>query len=471
MKFKLLLPFVLFYLLISKPFQAQPVSISGHFPGAAGETAFLHGYSDFMSKNEVVVASTVIDKEGHFAFTLNIDHTSPFFLEIGFYRVSFYAVPGTSWVFSSRDFQVRENGNPLLPQSYLPCEIKGPRTDSLLRRMNAQISVLLDTAAYEIYLKQNTGPIDSLVYKTLKAYSSDREFIEAASYYLPTLYPGARLPLGISSLGEIKTPTHSFYFFEWLDDYLSKSLTRENPLSAGSGLTRNLIQAVNKDEDLPSVKYFLSQHFGVEDPLMTDLLTLASLKVFYRTPVYQNKSVLNLLRQMQASTLHNDIAFMAGNLIQRFTAGNQGTPLPDFKAISITGDTLSPSAARGKPLYIVFARQSCISCLNSLEMLRPLYDRYKDKFQIICFFTSHDTLSEANFIRSMNYPWPVVVAGRDYELLRTFRAYSLPLEILTNANGEINAWPAYRPGEGLEAILEKMLSKPSTPRLAPPQRK
>ncbi len=465
------LPSIVFLLLISTLLHAQPVSIKGMFPGAAGETVFVVGYSDFLSQNEEVVASTGIDKDGHFALTLNLDRPSPLFLEIAFYRVSFYASPGSSWLFSSDDFQVRENGNPLLPQSYLPCEVKGPQTDSLLRSMKAQVSLLLDTAAYEIYLKHNTSPIDSLVHKTLKELSSYKEFIEAASYYLPTLYPGARLPLGISSFKEIKNPGHPFYFYDWLDDYLAKSLTRENPLSAGSGLTRNLIQAVNKDENLQTVKNLLAQHFQVEDPMMIDLLTLAALKVFFRTPVYQNKSVLNLLRQVQASTRHANIAFMAGNLIQRFTEGNQGTPLPDFKVISLNGDTLSPSVAKGKPLYLVFARQSCISCLNSLEMLRPLYDKYKDKFEIICFFTSHDTLSEANFIRSMNYPWPMVVAGRDYELLRTFKAYSLPLEILTNANGEINAWPAYRPGEGLEAILEKMLSKPFTPRLAPPQQK
>jgi hypothetical protein len=71
----------------------------------------------------------------------------------------------------------------------------------------------------------------------------------------------------------------------------------------------------------------------------------------------------------------------------------------------------------------------------------------------------------------MNYPWPVVIAGMNYDFLRTFQAFSLPLEILVNENGNIVAWPAYRAGEGLEAVLKKLLSKQPNPPKTPLQRK
>jgi len=59
----------------------------------------------------------------------------------------------------------------------------------------------------------------------------------------------------------------------------------------------------------------------------------------------------------------------------------------------------------------------------------------------------------------MNYPWPSVLGGRNYELLRAFEAYALPLEMLISPGGIIAAYPAYRVNEGLEITLQKMLMR------------
>ncbi|MGC8865292.1 MAG: TlpA family protein disulfide reductase [Bacteroidales bacterium] len=441
---------------------AKPVGIQGYFPLASGETVFVLRYSDYISLNEEVVAHTTIGPDGYFFVELSLEHPAPLLIEIAFHRVSLYAIPGKSYKVRSEEFQVQENANPLRPESIIPCAIHGPETDSLLRALDASIAALLDTAAYEIYLKQNVAPLESL---TLKASENpDPMYRSCAAYYLATLYPGARLPLGLSSFNEIKPDYYSWYFFTWLDDYLSKSLTRDNPLAARSDFTRNLVQVVNKEENLSKFKERIQQHFNLRDSTLTDYVTLAALKVLYRTPVYQNTAVLSLIRQFAAQAASPPLARIADNLIQRFTWLAPSTLLPSFTTRTMSGDTLQAAQLKGRPIYLVFARQYCNSCLNSLELLRPLYDRFKGKWEIIAFFTSHDTASEAAFVRKMQYPWPVVIAGRDYDLQRTFRAYSLPLEALVNDKGEIVAWPAYRPGEGLEALLEKMLNPGVSPR-------
>lgn len=451
---------------------AKPVIVQGFFPLAAGESVYLLKYSDYISLNEEVVAQTVIGPEGNFLFQLSLDYPSPLLIEIAFHRISLYAVPGKTYEIRGEQFKVIENANPLRPESSIPCSIRGDETDSLLRALDASIATLLDTVAYEIYLKRNTAPLDTLVLKTLK--NPDPLFRSCAAFYLSTIYPGAHLPFGSNSFNEVKPDFHSWYFFIWLDDYLNKSLTRDNPLAAKSELTRNLIQIVNKEENLQKFREILRQHFNIEDSELEGYLTLATLKVLYRTPVYQNSSVLSLIRQFAADASSRNLAPIAENLIQRFTWLSTSTPLPYFKAYSLKGDTLRSDRLKGRPLYLVFARHTCHSCLNSLELLRPLYERFKGKWEIITLFTSHDTAFEAAFVRKMQYPWPVVIAGRDYDLLRTLQAYALPLEALVDDKGEIMAWPAYRPGEGLEAMLEKMFN-PAIPsrknsRLTPPRK-
>lgn len=445
---------------------ANTISIRGYFPKAQGETVFLLRYGDYISLNEEVVSQTVIDPDGNFYFQLSLEHPAPLLIEVAFYRTAFFAIPGKSYRIIAEEFRIEENGNPLRPESSIPCSIQGPETDSLLRALDASITYLLDTAAYEIYLKQNTTPLDRLAHEVLK--SSDPLFRSSAAFYLATLYPGAHLPFGISTFSEIKPDYYSWYFFTWLDDYLSKSLTRDNPLAARSDFTRNLVQVVNKEENLSKFRELIRQHFHIEDSTLAEYVTLAALKVLYRTPVYQNSQVLSLIRQFKAAPFSQVLQRMAENLVQRFTLLSPSTPLPSFTTYTLSGDTLRVDQLKGKPLYLVFARKNCSSCLNSLELLRPLYDRFKGKWEIIAFFTSHDTASEAAVIRKMLYPWPVIIAGRDYNLLRTLRAYSLPLEALVNDKGEIVAWPAYRPGEGLEALLEKMLNPAAMPRRSPP---
>jgi len=244
-----------------------------------------------------------------------------------------------------------------------------------------------------------------------------------------------------------------------MEDFFRKKLLIENSLTASSKVSRALIMAVNKSVTYHQLQDTISKFFGIEKLDAKELYTLVALKIFYSTPMFSNSSILYFLEQIRDDSHIESHKRMAQNLLERFTRLKPGSLLPDKVVKSYKGDSIRLREYSQKPLYIVFARKECLTCLANLEMLRPLSVKFKDQVNFLAIFTSHDTLADARTIEQMNYPWPSVLGGRNYELLRAFEAYALPLEMLISPGGIIAAYPAYRVNEGLEITLQKMLMR------------
>ncbi|HNU21904.1 MAG TPA: redoxin domain-containing protein [Bacteroidales bacterium] len=438
------------------------VVITGNFSKAAGEQVQVFTYSDFLSLNETLLAQTTIDTQGYFTLEFQIEALQPILLDIAFYRQIIYVEPQKTYHIQSHRFHVLENGNPYIPRYFIDAEIfsESP-SDSIFRGLEYHIYNFYDTTTTRLLNQPRTEFVELFVQKILKNIpeSIPENYEKAILFRLASLFPKAQLPSGYSTLDEIPIDYNNYEYFRWMEDFFRKKLLIENSLTASSKVSRALIMAVNKSVTYHQLQDTISKFFGIEKLDAKELYTLVALKIFYSTPMFSNSSILYFLEQIRDDSHIESHKRMAQNLLERFTRLKPGSLLPDKVVKSYKGDSIRLREYSQKPLYIVFARKECLTCLANLEMLRPLSVKFKDQVNFLAIFTSHDTLADARTIEQMNYPWPSVLGGRNYELLRAFEAYALPLEMLISPGGIIAAYPAYRVNEGLEITLQKMLMR------------
>lgn len=435
------------------------VVVSGDFKNAIGEQVYVFAYADFLSLKETSLAKTIIDQNGHFELTFDINTLQPIIVDIAFYRQFIYVEPFNTYHIQSEKFQVIQNGNPYIPESFIDAKVTSRSlSDSIFRQLEIHISHFLDTAGVKIYSQHRSDLVENFrqnIWKNLPENLTEN-YKNAIAFRLACLYPNAQLPDGYSSLNEIAIDYNNYEYFRWLEDYLQKQLFKENSLNLQSVITRNLILALNKSDSFHSLQDTLSEILSVRNEAANELYTLVALKILYATPMFSNTKIIADLQQIRDSSSIEIHKLIAQNLLNKFTGLKPGSLVPDVVVKIYKGDSIRMREYCQKPLYIVFARKECRTCLSNLEMLRPLFPNFKDQVNFLAVFTSHDTLADARIVEQMKYPWPSIIAGRNYELLHAFEAYSLPLEMLVSPGCRIAAYPAYQVNEGLEAILRKM---------------
>ena len=95
-----------------------------------------------------------------------------------------------------------------------------------------------------------------------------------------------------------------------------------------------------------------------------------------------------------------------------------------------------------------------------MDLIRPLYDKYKDNARFVSVSADKYLSKMVRFIdMKKEYVWTFLNAGEHPEVLKDYDVRSYPLFVLIDGDGRINKYPAGQPSNGLEADLQKLLEK------------
>src|SRR5512137_478916 len=114
----------------------------------------------------------------------------------------------------------------------------------------------------------------------------------------------------------------------------------------------------------------------------------------------------------------------------------RGLP-PDFSLKSIDGQEITLSQLRGKVVLLDFWATWCGPCRESIPHLIQLYKNYRENgLELIGMDVDKgDVETVRRFVKSMDIPYPVVVAPDD--VVRSYRVNGIPATILIDKEGNI----------------------------------
>jgi peroxiredoxin len=147
-------------------------------------------------------------------------------------------------------------------------------------------------------------------------------------------------------------------------------------------------------------------------------------------------------------------------MISLLTKLKPGTPAPDFTLPLSDKKEISLKGLRGKPVVLCFWTTYCEECLSEMDLIRPLYDIYKEKIQFVSISADKHFSKMLFFINlKKDYVWSFAHIGDHYEVLKDYDVRSYPLFVIIDKEGKINKYQANKPSNGLEADLQKILKE------------
>jgi thiol-disulfide isomerase/thioredoxin len=118
---------------------------------------------------------------------------------------------------------------------------------------------------------------------------------------------------------------------------------------------------------------------------------------------------------------------------------------------------VSLSDLRGKPTYISFFATWSNACLQELELMKSLYDEYRERIHFVSISFDRDPGLVEQFAREKGYAWTFLHNGTRYEMVHDYRLKTFPVFLLLDSNGMVYEYPAFKPSEVIRTSFDKLL--------------
>ena len=154
------------------------------------------------------------------------------------------------------------------------------------------------------------------------------------------------------------------------------------------------------------------------------------------------------------------VFFLAFELMDTFQESKDREPLltiqaTDFTLPTLTGEEMSLSSEQGKVVILNFWASWCEPCNIEMPHLQSFYEKYKADVEILAVNVTNKDSEAAvkKFVDQYALTFPILLDASG-DISTMYGAFSIPMTIILNRNGEIKQEIAGPVGEEL---LEKYI--------------
>jgi thiol-disulfide isomerase/thioredoxin len=217
---------------------------------------------------------------------------------------------------------------------------------------------------------------------------------------------------------------------------------------------------VNKNKSYFEALDVLGNDTLLRNEVLREVVLLKTLDVLYSSANFNKKAVLEVLRQFSVSSKFEMHRQIASDLIETYNRFWKGMPATDFKLADTKDSIIKLSDYEGKPVYVNFFATWCKSCLDELELMKKLHEKYKDQVAFISISVDREFMKVFYLQRDHKYDWEFLHFNNDYDLLENYSVYSYPSFVLIDKDGKIIQCPAPNPSDNIEMTFEMLLAPP-----------
>lgn len=442
------------FLLIPFTGIAQDLSLRGFAEEYFGQTISISIYEDYITGTLNEVSSAIINGNGTFQLTLDLETTQKLLLSIGSDEGSIVVEPGKTYNLNIK--QQKSNTNSMAV--------------SIAESKRGEIN--FDINAFEVGFAELTASHYNLITRGKKRKRLDSLFENYGSEHkmAGNTYLNTHIDYKIAM---IKMMTHKSNVGALEKELLVDKPVKENneaymnfvnqyfanyflSISMGPGGDK-VLQMVNKNKDYTALMDYLGNNKGLQNMQLRELILLKGLYEVYRNSFYEKKMITDLLDTIKVKTQFPNHRTLASNIKASLTRLDKGAMAPDFILRDADKVTHKLSDYRGKYVYLDFWATWCLPCLHEMKVLPLLVEKYGEHVTFISISLDKDfdkmrTFLEKNKKLDPNNPNSEVFlyCGDSKKVQSDYNIKSIPSYFLIDKEGKFVKSPAERPSGNIE---------------------
>lgn len=445
-----ILSLLFFVSLAFSPIYGQALTeISGFAPAYVGKDIELYQISDFITMREERIASSTVKADSSFSLVFNLDETRKLILKSGNNKASLFASPSAKYEVL---FQEKNKYDPYNPSgNFVEVIFYGlPKEDINYKIL--EFNRWNDEFVGRYYTKHNADSkyfvarLDTFkmnVESYYKADTNDRYFFYHRKYTIAKLddlrFVGNRNQYEKYDFYIRSTPIYyqNEAYMEYIMHYYEKLMLRINA-DLNNKVYQGILKSSPRDVSKAlSQEYTLSKQYKLREMIMLKTLS----ECFYDKD-YPQTNILTILDSVSKGALYPENKIIAQNIRFRLTELSQGSRAPDF-LLKDQGTDLTLQSFQKKYLYLFFVDPTSLDNMKQMNLLKPIYERYKDNFSFVMVYKDKP---EVDFAKLKNeLPWKVISTKETNSIFKSYNVVNYPYYVLIDPFGYVISAPALGP--------------------------
>ncbi|MBN1338266.1 MAG: TlpA family protein disulfide reductase [Bacteroidales bacterium] len=441
---------------------AAVITVRGTAKGAENLKIRLIGYTDYITYERQTLAQAIIDPSGQFLMEFKADKITHAILKVQFYESEIFLEPGETYVLQLENVVTGDEFRPYYNSENLVFSILNKGKDELnhcIYEFAARYNDFVMAHFDAIYKFRKANMIDS-VHDIGRAVCSELQNNYFNDY---RLYKTGSLELSVKAAFKAKLfggyfgkkpvlyehPEYMYFFNEYFDQYYSSS----------RGInTLSLQNAINKDKSYQAVDNVIGNDTLLKDERFRELVLLKMLYQLYYEQGYNSSGIFSILEHVKSLSKFPEHRQIAGFIIKKLLKLQPGYHVPQTPLISTGQKAVELSDFTGKPVFLAIFTLKSFACLAETEGFSGLHQKYNGKMHFLpVFFDEPDIVKK--FMAEKGYSWTAWLPADSDQLIENFDLKTFPLFVLLDAKGNIFQYPARKPSENVEYVIEGLLKK------------
>ncbi len=210
-------------------------------------------------------------------------------------------------------------------------------------------------------------------------------------------------------------------------------------------------KSFSESGNLFEIKHFIQKYGRIYNDTLQETILLKGIYDGYYNNTFSKSELLNVLKLIVKQTSAEINRHIAAKMHYSATKLMPGRMAPHFELFDEDSVRAKLNLFRGKYLYLNFFSSKSYSCIQDLPVLQKIYDKHKDKLEIITVSVDEDFQNTLEIAEKKDYTWTFLRYSKESDILEKYNVKAFPTYYLIDPGGQLALSPAPAPDREFEA--------------------
>jgi peroxiredoxin len=456
---------ILIYLGTFSDSLSQNVILHGNAPSYANSEIIFNRYTDMITKTEEEIGRCIIDDKGDFKIFLNLDRITFVFSHLGIYKAYLYAEPNKTYEIilpEKIDKTPEEELNPYFVESRIQlgtANIKEGDINFVIRMFNDAYTPYYNKHIINFINKEDFSELNADIERIEKPFvNSNNNFFNNYRKYRYGLLKHLAYQQKARSISDeyFREQPVLFYnpaYMELFTQVYDKYFIFFGRTSKGGKIYND----INKEKSYFELRKTLAENNVFSNDTVIELVILKGVYDEFFSDNFFRSGLLSILDTLITYTKIQQNKSLGEIIKAKVTRLLSGFYPPAFELYDFDSNLVRLSDFRGKYVYLNFCTTQSYTCLSEFELLKGIYDRHREKLEILTISIDPLQSINADFLKSKNWNWKFLFYGNQPKIIEEYDIRAYPTYYLIGPDGKLIYSPSPSPAENFESMLYKAM--------------